>query len=315
MADIPTTTTTKNKNFAVEVCCLCKIIQKKQASSSYFMDDPDVIDAINTNNPKKLTKMTHSFTENALSKIQSLIQVGKGDNMLSGSYALWAIKQMRNNFGHFMVCADSSNYSVDKKIGLREQIFITMQLMLWSCISEAIYNCIVKTLSDSNVNSSHFWSWLQSVTKCVSGTVSCVYNMHATPFEKEHPCEVLLLASSIHHMFAAFVILAKEDRQVLSPKLLAVNNSSPPKSTGVRLRLVTKSYLSFLKGMTKPEPVTPGIRKEHRLDFYLEELGQHSNVWIGQSHIIICIARLFRFEYVKPMLYRSELCRVKRKCR
>lgn len=276
MVDIPPTTIRK-KNPANVVCHLCKIIQTKPGCQ-FFMNDPDVTEAIKTNDPKKLTEMTHTFTQNALCQIQSLIEFGTR-GMISESFAVWSRKRMRNDFGHFMVCADSSKFSVHDKIGLNEQMFLALQLMLWSCISEEIYSSIVKILSQLKHN--QLWNCLLCVTKCVSGTVRCVYNIHATPYEMEHPCEVLLLASSIRHIFDSFLLLMKEDQQVLSPKLSSTmnDNSTPPNTTGVLLRLVTKSYLAFLKKMTKTEPVIPRIGKEYRLDFFVEELGQHSNVW------------------------------------
>jgi len=327
IADDYPPTTIQKKNPANVVCSLCKIIQTKPGCQ-FFMNDPDVTEAIKTNDPKKLTEMTHTFTQNALCQIQSLIEFGTG-GMIPESFAVWSRKRMRNDFGNFMVCADSSKFSVQDKIGLNEQMFIALQLMLWSCISEEIYSCIVKILSKLKHN--QLWNCLHCVTKCVSGTVRCVYNIHATPYEMEHPCEVLLLASSICHIFDSFLLLMKEDQQVLSPKLSSTmnDNSTSPNTTGVLLRLVTKSYLAFLKKMTKTEPVIPRIAKEYRLDFFVEELGQHSNVWSGLSHINICISRwqsikihgyiqksnTFMRYHVKPVMFRTVRSRVKRKLR
>jgi len=257
IADDYPPTTIQKKNPANVVCSLCKIIQTKPGCQ-FFMNDPDVTEAIKTNDPKKLTEMTHTFTQNALCQIQSLIEFGTG-GMIPESFAVWSRKRMRNDFGNFMVCADSSKFSVHDKIGLNEQMFIALQLMLWSCISEEIYSCIVKILSKLKHN--QLWNCLHCVTKCVSGTVRCVYNIHATPYEMEHPCEVLLLASSIRHIFDSFLLLIKEDQQVLSPKLSSTmnDNSTSPNTTGVLLRLFTKSYLAFLE---KTEPVIPRIGKE-----------------------------------------------------
>jgi hypothetical protein len=45
-------------------------------------------------------------------------------------------------------------------------------------------------------------------------------------------------------------------------------------------RLATKSYLAYLKGMTESCPVEARTGKEYLLDFFVEELGHHSKVWI-----------------------------------
>jgi len=210
VVDNPTATTPKN-NPATVVSRLCRIIQTKPGFQ-YFLDnsDADVIEAIKRNDPKTLTEMTHSFIQNALCQIKLLIKEHTRSK-LPDFFSSWTRKQMRNNFSHLMVCADCSDYSFDKKIGLREQLLITFQLMLWSCISKEIFNCIVTNLRE--FHPIRFWSCLHCVTNSVSGTVRCIYNIYATPHEMEHPCEVLLLASSIYHIFAAFVLLPSQRGQ------------------------------------------------------------------------------------------------------
>jgi hypothetical protein len=132
----------------------------------------------------------------------------------------------------------------------------------------------------------------------------------------EHPCEVLLLASSIYHIFSSFILLIEEES--------TSNNGSPPKPMDEMLRVVTESYLSFLKGMTKLSPVDPRSGKDYRLDFFVDELGLHSNSWNLLSHIITCIARCLsiKIHYYQIQTkdrfmreYSIEFSRFKRKCR
>ena len=314
MAVIDTTTTPPNNNPASLICRLCEKILTKPGCS-YFLDKPDVEEAIKTNDPKKLTEMTHYFIQNALTQIELLIKEGTRIT-LPESLSIWTRKQMRNNFGHFMVCADSSSFHLESTVGLRDQVFITVQLMLWSCFSKDISNCIVKTLREFKFKPSQFWSCLHCVIYCVSGTVKCVYNKYARPHEMEHPCEVLLLASSIYHIFSSFILLIEEES--------TSNNGSPPKPMDEMLRVVTESYLSFLKGMTKLSPVEPRSGKDYRLDFFVDELGLHSNSWNLLSHIITCIARCLsiKIHYYQIQTkdrfmreYSIEFSRFKRKCR
>jgi hypothetical protein len=109
----------------------------------------------------------------------------------------------------------------------------------------------------------------------------------------EHPCEVLLLASSIYHIFAAFGLLVKEFRHIIpSPKLSTINDGSPPKIMDQRSRLAAKSHLAYLKGMTESCPVVPRTGKEYSLDFFAEELGHHSKLWIDLRNELLKVSTL-----------------------
>jgi hypothetical protein len=72
VVDNSTATIPKN-NPATLVSRLCRIIQTKPGCQ-YFLDNPDVIEAIKRNDPKTLTEMTHSFVQNALCQIELLIE-------------------------------------------------------------------------------------------------------------------------------------------------------------------------------------------------------------------------------------------------
>ena len=321
VVDNPTAKTTSKNNPATLVSALCRIIQTKPGCQ-YFLDNPDVIEAIKRNDPKTLTEMTHSFIQNALGQIELLIEEHTRST-IPEFFSSWTRKQMRNNFGHLTVCADCSDYSFDEKVGLQEQLLITFQLMLWSCMSKEIFNCIVTNLRE--FHPIRFWSCLHCVTNSVSGTVRCTYNIYATPHEMEHPCEVLLLASSIYHIFAAFGLLVKEFRHIIpSPKLSTINYGSPPKIMDQRFKLATKFYLAYLKGMTKSYSILPRTGKEYSLDFFVEELGTHSNSWNVHSHIIMCISSWRTIKIHDNQIqtknrfireYVTDLSRLKRKCR
>ena len=231
------------------------------------MDDPYVIKAIEWNDPLALKKLKDSFISDALGHIIQLLS--KGNSKLE-SFSQKVAKQMEYGLG-FNVCVKWSDYKIDDKFGSAAKVLIVIiQLMLWSCISTESYNCISNTLCDPKLDvylncmgsQELLWSWLYCLTKCVSSTTSCLYDIYAQGCEKEYCCRILLLGSSIHHNFAAFLKVG------IITNITTVENSNSTQTKVKALRHKTESFLHSLQRMTEHPPVATRKRMDPNLKFF-----------------------------------------------
>ena len=188
----------------------------RRPPKKFFMDDPLLKKAIETNDPEKLSEVTDSFFTNANGQISQIYPpLGKYLQREEMRYICSSYSRFISevNGGSMKFFSDDRGFlNSEKDIGDYEKIVITIQLSLWSRISFECFKwiCIAALhclMMNKDIGDRELWSWLHSFTTCVSCSTSYVYDMSATVSEKKNPsCQVLLLSNSI----PLFLCLARQ---------------------------------------------------------------------------------------------------------
>jgi len=227
----------------------------RRQPKKFFIDDPLLKEAIETNDPEKVSELTDSFFTNANGQI-SQIYPPLGEYLqreemryICSSYSRF-ISEV--NGGSMKFFSDDRGFlNSEKDIGDYEKIVITIQLSLWSRISFECFKwiCIAAvhcSMMNNDIGDRELWSWLHSFTTCVSCSTSYVYDMNATVSEKKNPsCQVLLLSDSIPLFLCLARQLTNSRDRIRSFKIVTSHFSHHVQAKGKETVLFSRSDQSL----------------------------------------------------------------------
>lgn len=224
----------------------------KMLGKKSFMDNTQVLNAIKSNDPAKVTSLGNEFMIKFWNLINELMVVERKD---------LTKRMMRSNDGQITFFhLDMDMYRVYGRN------LILIQFALWSCVSEKCFRYITATLINSRMNikvdEEVSWSWMENLLKCVTLMSTYVYNSYATDHQRQYPCcQVILLVKSFRQISSLFIKLAT------NPTILSVKFKNHNIENGTQTAMMTTSFKSF--SQEKANEVN-AVKNDHTLEFFLE---------------------------------------------
>ena len=229
-------------NPAYEVWKCCYDVHQKLPSNGFFIDDERVIDAIKSNNPAKVASLGNSF----IKKICKSISVFKKSK-----------SEMKMNDVTYTFYLNLDQKNMVKR---RKEI-ITLQLALWSCVSDQCYKLITAALIGKGMiidvpgDDEISWSWMESLVQCVSCRSKFVYQLHATDDQKQYcACHVLSLVDSLFRIL--FHLLQVYKSLKFDPIRFILTS-----------RVITLSFKVYCQRKLKEENIPNTV---HSLEYFLD---------------------------------------------
>ena len=159
---------------------LCFHVRGQLEGKKTFMDNINVVNAIKSNDPDKVTSLANEF----ISTFRNSISVLFG----GGRKGIITPNIMRSDDGQNA----SFHLDLDRFRGISINCLIMIQFALWSCVSEKCFRCITAPLLNSRVDikvdEEISWSWMENLVKCVRLTSKFVYHTYASDHQKQYPC-------------------------------------------------------------------------------------------------------------------------------
>ena len=262
-----------------KVWSLCFHVRGQLEGKKNFMDNINVVNAIKSNDPDKVTSLANEFISTFRNSI-SVLFVGGRKGIITPNI-------MRSDDGQNA----SFHLDLDRFRGISINCLIMIQFALWSCVSEKCFRCITALLLNSRVDikvdEEISWSWMENLVKCVRLTSKFVYHTYASDHQKQYPCcEVLLLAKTLFQTSSTFVRLASDPTAMSALSIFFEKQKFKNRIEIGALTAMTSSFKSYCQQNAYE---INGVKNEHTLEFFMEYENH-----IITTHRFLCRIQVFR---------------------
>jgi hypothetical protein len=156
----------------------CQLLENKT-----FLDNTQVMNSIKSNDPAKMNSLANKFIRTFWKSVNLY-----GNSILINWFVWGTINPithiMRDNKGRSTLF----HLDLNRYKGININCLVTLQLALWSCVSNKCFRLITATLLNSRVNvkvdDEISWSWMENLFKCVMLASTFVYHSYATDLQK-----------------------------------------------------------------------------------------------------------------------------------
>jgi len=239
---------------------LCYHVRGQLELKINFMDNINVVNAIKSNDPAKLTSLAYEFISTFCNTISILFDGGR-KGFITHDIMRYVDRQ-------------NPSFHLDlvklRRISINHLIMI--QFGLWSCVSEKCFRIITALLLNSRVeikvDEEISWAWMENFVKCVTLTSKFVYNTYAADHQKQYPCcAMLLLAKSLFETSRTFVCLATNPNALSAMSSFYDTQKFKKRNEICALMAMTSSFENYCQQKAK-EIIC--VKKEHSLEYFME---------------------------------------------
>jgi hypothetical protein len=176
----------KHRDPSSKVFAFCTYVHRQFLENKTFLDNTQVLNSINSNDSAKMNSLANEFIRTFWKSVNLY-----GNSILINWFG-WGTKDpithiIRDNKGWSTLF----HLDLDRYEGINVNCLVTLQLALWSCVSDKCFRLITATLLNSRVNvkvdDEISWSWMENLVKCVTLASTSVYHSYATDLQKKFP--------------------------------------------------------------------------------------------------------------------------------